>query len=160
MKVTSAKIARQCAACTAALVSVLPFSAIASNCGHDVHGAPRIEETKLGPNYSIITYFSPATLIMDNPSDPRHRAFGECRGQAVVADGVQVWQGGCTWKNSDGDVAWVLWSSKPGDTGTENRDAPKGTGIVKGGTGKLQSLIGKTSKWTGLANGGSYFCDD
>jgi hypothetical protein len=93
---------------TAALVGVLPFGAIGANCGHDVHGAPRIEETKLAPNNSIITYFSPATLIMDNPSDPRHRAFGECRGQAVVTDGVQRWQGGCVWKKSDADVFWVF----------------------------------------------------
>jgi hypothetical protein len=78
---TSAKVVRQCTACTAALVALLPFSAIAATCGHDVHGAPRIEETKLAPNNSIITYFSPATVIMDNPSDPRHRAFGECRGR-------------------------------------------------------------------------------
>jgi hypothetical protein len=144
----SAKVVRQCTctACTAALVAFLPFSALGANCGHDVHGAPRMEETKLAPNNSIITYFSgPSTLIMDNPSDPRHRAFGECRGQGVVTDGVQVWQGGCTWKNSDGDVVWNLWSSKPGDTGTENRDAPKGTAVFKG-AGKLQSLNGKTAK--------------
>jgi hypothetical protein len=157
---TSAKVVRQCtAACSAALVALLPFSAIAATCGHDVHGAPRIEETKLAPNNSIITYFSPATVIMDNPSDPRHRAFGECRGQGVVTEGVPVWQGGCTYKSSDGDVFWINWSSKPGDTGTENRDAPKGTGVFHG-TGKFQGLNGKTGKWTGLANGGSYFCDD
>jgi hypothetical protein len=144
---------------TAALVGVLPFGAIGANCGHDVHGAPRIEETKLAPNNSIITYFSPATLIMDNPSDPRHRAFGECRGQAVVTDGVQRWQGGCVWKKSDADVFWVFWSSNPGDIGTEKRDALNGTAVAHG-TGKMEPLNGKTSKWTGLANGGSYFCDD
>jgi hypothetical protein len=157
---TSAKVVRQCtAACTAALVFALPLSAIAATCGHDVHGASRIEETKLGPNSSIITYFSPSTIIMDNPSDPRHRAFGECRGQGVVTEGVGVWQGGCTVKNSDGDISWAIWSSKPGDTGTENRDALKGT-YVEHGTGKFQSLNGRTGKWTGLANGGTYFCDD
>jgi hypothetical protein len=46
---------------------------------------------------------------------------------SVVTEGVPVWQGGCTYKNSDGDVFWINWSSKPVDTGTENRDAPKGT---------------------------------
>ena len=144
---------------TLVAVALASANAIAANCGHDVHGAPRIEETKLAPNNSIISYFSPATLIMDNPSDPRHRAFGECRGQGVVTDGVAVWQGGCFWKSSETDVAWVRWSSKPGDTGTEQRDAPKGTAEWHG-TGKMQSLNGKTGKWTGLANGGSYFCDD
>jgi hypothetical protein len=157
---TSAKVVRQCtAACTVALAAVLPFSAIAATCGHDAHGAPRMEETKLAPNNSIITYFSPATIIMENPSDPRHRAFGECRGQGVVTDGVPVWLGGCTYKNPEGDVFWVTWSSKPGDTGSENRDAPKGTAVLHG-TGKFQGLNGKTAKWTGLANGGSYVCDD
>jgi hypothetical protein len=157
---TSAKVVRQCtAACTAALVFALPLSAIAATCGHDVHGASRIEVTKLGPNSSIITYFSPSTIIMDNPSDPRHRAFGECRGLGVVTEGVGVWQGGCTVKDSDGDISWAIWSSKPGDTGTENRDALKGT-YVEHGTGKFQSLNGRTGKWTGLANGGTYFCDD
>jgi hypothetical protein len=77
----------------------------------------------------------------------------------MVTEGVSVAQGGCTWKSADGDVFWVTWSSKPGDTGTENRDAPKGTSVYHG-TGKFQSLNGKTGKWTGLANGGSYFCDD
>ena len=96
--------------------------------------------------------------IMDNPKDPRHRAFGECRGQGVVTKGVQVWTGGCVWKTADGDSWIALWSSKPGDTGTEKREAPHGTGINYG-TGKLAS-IGRTTKWTGLANGGSYFCDD
>ena len=153
---TSAKVMLKC---TAALVAALPFSAFGANCGHDVHGAPRIEETKLAPNNSIITYFSPATLIMDNASDPRHRAFGECRGQAVVTDGVPRWQGGCIWKTSDADVGWVFWSAKPGDIGTEKRDALNGTAVFHG-TGKMQSLNGKTVKWTGLANGGSYFCDD
>jgi hypothetical protein len=88
------------------LVAVLPFGAIGANCGHN--GAPRIEETKLAPNNSIITYFSPATLIMDNPSDPRHQAFGECRGQAVVTDGVQRGQGGCFLKKSDADAYWIF----------------------------------------------------
>src|SRR5215813_3924532 len=144
---------------TAIAFAFASLNALAANCGHDVHGAPRVEETKLAPNNSILTYFSPATLIMDNTADPRHRAFGECRGQGVVSDGVQRWQGGCIWKSSDQDVSWVFWSSKPGDTGTENRDAPKGTAVWHG-TGKMQSLNGKTAKWTGLANGGSYFCDD
>jgi hypothetical protein len=145
--------------CTLLGVCLVSVNATAANCGHDVHGAPRIEETKLGPNNSIVTYFSPATLIMDNPSDPRHRAFGECRGQGVVTNGVGVWQGGCIWKSSDADVLWVTWSAKPGDTGAENRDGMKGSAVVHG-TGKMKSLDGKTNKWTGLANGGSYFCDD
>jgi hypothetical protein len=117
---------------TAALLAVLPLCAIAANCGHDVHGAPRVEETKLAPNNTILTYFSPATLIMDDRSDPRHRAFGECRGQGVVSNGVQQWQGGCIWKTSEADVGWVFWSSKPGDTGTEKRDAPNGTAVWHG----------------------------
>jgi hypothetical protein len=141
--------------------------AIAANCGHDVHTAPKFEETKLdgkdGKN-SIQSYYSPAMTIMDNPSDPRHRTWGECRGQGVVSDGVAVWQGGCTMKNADGDAFWVFWSAKPGDTGSEPHapaNAPRGTGVIKGATGKMQSLIGKTAKWTGLPNGGgSYFCDD
>ena len=62
---------------------------IAATCGHDVHGAPTIEVTDLGEGSSIMHYFSPATLIMDDPKDPRHRAFGECRGQAVLTDGQQ-----------------------------------------------------------------------
>ena len=144
---------------TAALLALLPFSAIGANCGHDVHGAPLIEETKLTPNSSVIHYFSPATLIMDNPADPRHRAFGECRGQGVVTDGVGRWAGACIWKAADGDIAVGMWSSKPGDMGSENRDAPKGT-VVWQGTGKFASLNKKTGKWTGLANGGSYLCDD
>jgi hypothetical protein len=49
--------------------------AIAATCGHDVHTAPKFEETKLdgkdGKNL-ILSYYSPAMIIMDNPSDPRH----------------------------------------------------------------------------------------
>lgn len=106
-----------------------------------------------------MTYFSPATLVMNDPSDPPHRAFGECRGVAVVEDGVQRMQGGCIWKAPEADMAWVFWSSKPGDTGTEKRNANHGTAVWNG-TGKMQALNGRTGKWTGLANGGSYFCDD
>jgi hypothetical protein len=144
---------------TSVLLAVLPLCAAAANCGHDVQPGPRFEETKLAPNNSIYTYFSPAMLIMNNTSDPRHRAFGECRGQAVVSDGVQRWQGGCIWKTSDADVAWVFWAANPGDTGTEKRDTLHGTAVWHG-TGKMQFLNGKTGKWSGLAPGGSYFCDD
>ncbi len=145
--------------CTAALLALLPLSALGANCGHDVHGAPRIEETKLTPNTSVIHYFSPATLVMDNPADPRHRAFGECRGQGVITDGVGRWTGACIWKSADGDIAVGMWSSKPGDAGTEKRDALNGT-VVWQGTGKFMAMNKKTGKWTGLANGGSYLCDD
>ena len=41
---------------TALLLALLPFSTLGANCGHDVHGAPLIEETKLTPNHSIIHY--------------------------------------------------------------------------------------------------------
>lgn len=143
----------------AALLALLPLTALGANCGHDVHGAARIEETKLGPNSSVIHYFSPATLIMDNPADPRHRAFGECRGQGIVTNGVGRWTGACIYKSADGDAFVSMWSAKPGDTGTENRDALKGTAVVQG-TGKFAAWNNKTSKWTGLANGGSYWCDD
>jgi hypothetical protein len=143
----------------ATLCAVLPLSALGANCGHDVHGAARIEQTKLLPNSSVIHYFSPATLIMDNPADPRHRAFGECRGQGVVTNGVGLWTGACIYKSADGDAYVSVWSAKPGDTGTENRDALKGTAVTQG-TGKFAAMNNKTTKWTGLANGGSYFCDD
>lgn len=144
---------------TAIALAFASLNAFAANCGHDIHGSPRLEETKLAPNNSVITYFSPATIVMDDPTDPRHRAFGECRGQAVVLDGVARWQGGCIWKTSDTDVSWIVWSAKPGDTGTEKRDALHGTGVWHG-TGKMQFLEGKTGRWSGLANGGSYFCDN
>lgn len=144
---------------TALLLALSPFSTLGANCGHDVHGAPLIEETKLTPNNSIIHYFSPATVVMDNPADPRHRAFGECRGQAVITNGVARWTGACIWKSADGDALVAMWSSKPGDTGSENRDALKGTAAWQG-TGKFASMNNKTGKWTGLGNGGSYFCDD
>lgn len=75
------------------------------------------------------------------------------------ADGVQLWQGGCTWKTSDADVGWSFWSSKPGDIDAEQRDALKGAYALHG-IGKMAGLNGKTGKWTGLANGGFYFCDD
>jgi len=142
----------------ALFTALLPLNALAANCGHDVHGAPRIEETKLVQNSSVIHYFSPATLIMENHADPRHRAFGECRGQAVVTNGVGRWTGACIWKSGD-DILTGMWSAKPGDTGTENRDAVKGS-VVFQGTGKFAAMNGKTAKWTGLANGGSYFCDE
>ena len=144
---------------SAAVLALLPFGAYGATCGHDAHGAPRIEETKLTPDNSIIHYFSPATLIMDNPADPRHRAFGECRGQGVITNGVGRWIGACIWKSADGDIVVAMWSQKPGDTGTEKRNADHGTAVWQG-TGKFAAMNNKTAKWTGLDNGGSYFCDD
>ena len=66
------------------------ISAMAATCGHDVHGAPTIEVTELGENNSVLHYFSPATLVMDDTSHPAHRAFGECRGQGITIDGVSL----------------------------------------------------------------------
>ena len=76
-------------ACWYCLAGTIFFSAAATaaTCGYDVHGAPTIEVTDLGGGASIMHYFSPATLIMEDPNAPRHRAFGECRGQAVLNDG-------------------------------------------------------------------------
>jgi hypothetical protein len=132
-------------------------NAVAANCGHDVHyGAVRFEQTKLDDNNAILQYFSPNYIVMDNPNDPRHRATGECRGQGVVTPQGQTWVGGCTQKNTKGEVLSVFWYSKPGDKGTEKRDAPHGTYVILDGPMK-----GKTGKWTGLeSGGGSYFCDD
>ena len=135
-------------------------SVLAGKCGHDVHGAPTIEVSELGENSSVVHYISPATIIMDDTSDPRHRAFGECRGQGVVVDGVANWTGACVWKRAEGDGEYVAyWSAKPGDKGVERRDAMHGTARLVG-TGSLAFLTGRTAKWTGLANGGSYWCDD
>ena len=130
---------------------------IAATCGHDVHGAPTIEVTDLGEGSSIMHYFSPATLIMDDPKDPRHRAFGECRGQAVLTDGQGNWAGSCVWRTTDGDALVAHWSSQPGDKGVADGQL-HGTATMTG-TGKLSSIGGPNS-WTGLANGGSYFCMD
>ena len=149
------------------IAAALPSTVTAATCGYDVHTAPKFEETKLdgkGGKNAIRSYYSQAVVIMENPSDPRHRTFGECRGQGVVNDGAAVSQGGCTYKNADGDAYWSLWSAKPGDTGSDPQapaNALKGTAVIKGATGKMQLLVGKTIKWTGLPNGGgSYFCDD
>ena len=129
--------------------------AIAATCGHDVHGSPTIEVTELGENSSVLHYFSPATLVMDDKSHPAHRAFGECRGQGVTIDGVSKWSGSCIWKDSDGDAMVAHWSSSPGDKGTEEGGLH---GIATWiGSGKLAKFGGSVS-WTGLANGGSYLC--
>jgi hypothetical protein len=128
-------------------------------CGHDVHGSPTIEVTELGENSSVLNYFSPATLIMDDPRDPRHRAFGECRGGGIIVDGVANWDGACLWKAANGDFIVAYWASKPSDKGTEAREAVHGT-TKWFGTGKFARFSGHTAKWSGLANGGSYICDD
>ena len=128
-------------------------------CGHDVHGSPTIELTELGETTSVMHFFSPATLIMDDPRDPRHRAFGECRGQAITIDGVSNWVGACIWKQADGDAYVAHWTAKPSDKGVENRETLHGTATLNG-TGKFARFNGRTAKWSGLANGGSYFCDD
>ena len=131
-----------------------------AGCGHDVHGGGTFEVTELGENHSVAHYISPSTIIMDDASDPRHRAFGECRGQAVIIDGVANWIGACINRDADGDVWVAHWSSEPGDTGTENREALHGTFTV--GVGNTGKYAGKkwAGKWTGLASGGSYFCED
>jgi hypothetical protein len=135
-------------------------SVLAGACGHNVNGKPTIEVTELGENTSVISYFSPATIIMDDPSDPRHRAFGECRGQGVVIDGVANWTGACIWKREDGAGEYVAhWSSRPSDRGVERREALHGTARLVG-SGNLAFLTGRTTKWSALANGGSYFCED
>ena len=135
-------------------------SAYAGACGHDVHGASTYEVTQLGENTYYAHYFSPSTIIMDDASDPRHRAFGECRGQAVVIDGVANWTGACIWKRADGAGEYVAhWTSTPSDKGVEKREALHGRARFVG-SGSLAFLTGRTAKWTGLANGGSYFCDD
>lgn len=145
--------------CGLAAGMLLSTTSAFSACGHDVHGAPSIEVTQLGDNTSVMHYFSPATIVMDNPKDPRHRAFGECRGQGVTINGVSNWVGACIWKLSDRDVYIAHWLSKPSDKGTESRETMHGTATLNG-TGKLAYLNGRTAKWSGLANGGSYFCDD
>ena len=99
--------------CSLATTFLFSISAIAATCGHDVHGAPTIEVTELGSNNSILHYFSPATLVMDDTSHPAHRAFGECRGQGITIDGVSNWAGSCIWTNSDGDAIVAHWSSNP-----------------------------------------------
>lgn len=154
------KIVAATASCGLAACLIFSTGAASAACGHDVHGASQVEVTELGKNASIIHYYSPATIIMDDASDPRHRAFGECRGQAVVVDGVANWIGACIWKTPDGGGEYVAyWSAKPGDKGVERRDALHGTARLVG-TGSLDFVTGKTAKWTGLANGGSYWCDD
>lgn len=154
------KLVTALAGCGIAAGMIVSGNAAFAACGHDVHGSPTIEVTELGENGSVIHYISPATIIMDNASDPRHRAFGECRGQGVVRDGVANWVGACTWKRAEGDGEYVAyWSAKPGDKGVEKRDAMHGTARLVG-TGRLAFLTGRTAKWTGLANGGSYWCDD
>ena len=54
----------------------------------------------------------------------------------------------------------VEWSSKPTDKGMENREALHGTYKVVVATGKMARFLGTTGKWSGLANGGSYWCQD
>jgi hypothetical protein len=143
----------------AALVAAITVSAPAlAVCGHDVNGRPDFFVTDLGNGDQIMHYFSPATLIADDPSDARHRIFGECRGMGIVRDGVQTWQGGCYWEDADGDRLIGHWASNPGDTGTEDRDALHGT-VQFMGTGKFAET-NATGRWTGLANGGSYWCED
>ena len=149
------KIVIGMAVCSLAATFLTSISVIAAMCGHDVHGAPTIEVTELGENNSVLRYFSPATLVMDDTSHPTHRAFGECSGQGITIDGVSNWAGSCIWRNSDGDAMVAHWSSKPGDTGTEE-DGLHGTATL-GCSGKLAKFGGSVS-WTGLANGGSYLC--
>ena len=146
-------------ACWYCLAGTIFFSAAATaaTCGYDVHGAPTIEVTDLGGGASIMHYFSPATLIMEDPNDPRHRAFGECRGQAVLNDGQGDWVGSCVWRTADGDAVVAHWGSPPGDKGVAEGQL-HGTATMVG-SGKLSSISGSNS-WTGLANGGSYFCMD
>ena len=144
------------------LAATMVFSSgavLAGKCGHDVHGSPKIEVTELGENSSVIHAFSPATLILEDTSDPRHRAFGECRGQGIIINGVANWEGACFWKTADGDTWIAQWSAKPGDKGVERRETLHGTARAYG-TGKLASLGTVTAKWSGLANGGSYWCED
>ena len=143
--------------CSLSAIFLTSISAIAATCGHDVHGAPPMEVTELGGGNSILHYFSPATLVMDDTSHPAHRAFGECRGQGVTINGVSNWSGSCIWKNTDGDAMIAHWTSKPGDTGTEEGGL-HGTATWVG-TGQLSKYSGNVS-WTGLANGGSYLCVD
>jgi len=143
-----------------ALVGLACLSAQArENCGHDVGGAPRLEQTTVGDQFALIHYFSPSTLIMDDPKDVRHRLFGECRGQAVVNKGLARWDGACVYKTQEGDTYWSTWSAKPGDTGAEARDTVQGTALLHA-SGKFTSFDGKRVKWSGLANGGSYFCTE
>ena len=130
-----------------------------AGCGHDVHGSPTIAVTQLSENSSVLHYLSPATLIMDDPTDPRHRAFGECRGHGIIVDGVENYDGACIWKAANGDALIGYWSSRPSDKGTEAREATHGT-VEFVGTGKLARYTGRSGKWSGLANGGSYLCDD
>jgi hypothetical protein len=148
------------ASCGLAAGMFVSSSTAFSACGHDVHGAPTIEVTQLGENTSVMHFFSPATIIMDDPRDPRHRAFGECRGQALTINGVSNWTGACVWKREDGDSYAALWSASPNDKGVEKRETLHGRATLAEGTGKLAYLNGRTAKWSGLANGGSYWCDD
>lgn len=77
-----------------------------------------------------------------------------------MIDGVSNWTGACIWEKPDGSGEYVAyWSAKPGDKGVEQRDTLHGTARLVG-SGSLSFLTGKTAKWTGLANGGSYWCDD
>lgn len=148
---------------TVKLLAVIGCACLAAeareNCGHDVSGSPRFEQTTVGDQFALIHYFSPSTIVMDDPKDPRHRLFGECRGQAVVHNGVAVWDGACVYKTQSGDSYWATWSAKPGDTGTENRDTLHGTSLIRA-SGKFAAFDGKRVKWSGLTNGGSYFCSE
>ena len=141
--------------CSLSAIFLTSISAIAATCGHDVHGAPTMEVTELGGGNSILHYFSPATLVMDDTSHPAHRAFGECRGQGITIDGATNLAGSCIWTNSVGDSMVAHWSSSPGDKGTEE-EGLHGTATWIG-SGKLAEFGGRVS-WTGLANGGSYLC--
>ena len=126
----------------ALLMVGLSTPAIAKVCGHDVHGAPTAETTDIGDTMQVIHYYSPATLIMDDPSDPRHRAFGVCRGQGVVINGVANWEGARIWKDAAGDAFDCHWKSKPGDQGPEDRETDHGTGVCGGhGTGKFAGRV-------------------
>ena len=149
---------------TAALTLVLVGLACSNahareNCGHDVSGAPRTEQTTVGDQFAVLHYVSPSTLIMDDPKDPRHRMIGECRGQAISTKGVTVWDGACVYKTQDGDTYYSTWSARPGDTGAEKRDALHGTAVLHA-SGRFANFDNRKVKWTGLANGGSYFCTE
>lgn len=58
------------AGCGLAISMIFSSGAVLAACGHDVHGAGAIEITQLGKNCNFMHYFSPATIIMDDASDP------------------------------------------------------------------------------------------
>ncbi len=55
--------------CGLAAGMVVSSSTAFARCGHDVNGSPTFEVTQLSENMTILHYFSPATIVMDDPQE-------------------------------------------------------------------------------------------